>query len=186
MSNMWLFSPLVKGTLGLTPSGNAMLRTTIAPTQIEGGVIENVLPAQATATLNLRLIPGDTIENALEHMRRSINDTRVSVTPRPRGKEASLFTDIDSDAFAELQTTIHQVFPDVIVAPFVLVGGTDTGHYADLCGNILRFIPARLSQADTKRLHGIDERISQENFLEMVRFFHQFIKNASMVSKPNR
>ncbi len=179
MSNMWLFSSIVKRTLSYTPSGNAMLRTTIAPTVIEGGVTENVLPSQATATLNLRLMPGDTIEGALQHLNRSINDPRVTVTPRSRGREASPFTNIGSEAFAVLQTTIHEISPDVLVAPFVLVGGTDTCHYIDLTENILRFIPARMAQRDTQRLHGIDERISQENFLEIVRFFHQFIKNAS-------
>lgn len=179
MSNMWLFSPIVKQTLGSTPSGNAMLRTTIAPTVLEGGGTENVLPAHAKATLNLRLMPGDSIEYALEHLGRSINDSRVTITPRPRGKEASPFTDIESEPFTLLQTTIHEVFPEVVVAPFVLVGGTDTSHYIDLTENILRFIPTRLSQEDTQCLHGIDERISQENFGEIVRFFHQFIKNAS-------
>ena len=179
MSNMWLFSSLVKRTLSSTPSGNAMLRTTIAPTLIEGGIAENVLPGHATATLNIRLMPGDTMVSAVKHLSRSINDPRVTVTPRPRGKEASPFTNIESDVFALLQTSIHEIFPDVVVAPFVLVGGTDTGHYVDLTENILRFIPARMAQRDTQRLHGIDERISQENFLEIVRFFHQFMKNAS-------
>jgi carboxypeptidase PM20D1 len=179
MSNMWLFSSIVKRTLSSTPSGNAMLRTTIAPTVIEGGGTENVLPGHATATLNLRLMPGDSIEEALKHLGTSINDSRVTITPRPRGKEASPFTKVESEAFAMLQTTIHEIFPEVVVAPFVLVGGTDTGHYIGLTENILRFIPARLSQRDTQRLHGIDERISQENFVEIVRFFHQFIKNAS-------
>ena len=180
MSNLWLFAPHVKGTLGSKPSGDALLRTTIAPTLIEGGVSETVLPTQATAKINLRLLPGDSIESSLDFLQRSINDPRVSLTPLNKPREASPVSDIDSDAFRVLQTTIHQVLPDVFVAPFVLVGSTDTIHYTDLCQNIFRFIPTRLSDRDTQRFHGIDERIAKDNYLEIISFFHQYIRNASM------
>ena len=76
--------------------------------------------------------------------------------------------------------TIQQVLPDVAVAPFVLVGSTDTVHYTDLCEHIFRFIPTRLSERDTQRFHGIDERIAKKDYLEIVSFFHQYIINASM------
>ena len=180
MSNMWLFGPLVKRSLSAKPSGDALLRTTIAPTMIEGGISETVLPVQATAKLNLRLLPGDSIESSLDHLRRSINDPRVSLKPLNKPREASPVSDIDSEAFKVLQTTIHQVLPDVVVAPFVLVGSTDTVHYTDLCEHIFRFIPTRLSERDTQRFHGIDERISKDNYLEIISFFHQYITNASM------
>ena len=180
MSNMWLFGPLVERTLSAKPSGDALLRTTIAPTMIEGGVSENVLPTQATAKLNLRLLPGDSIESSLDHLRRSINDHRVSLKPLNKPREASPVSNIDSEAFRILQTTIHQVLPDVVVAPFVLVGSTDTVHYSDLSEHIFRFIPTRLSERDTQRFHGINERISKDSYLEIISFFHQYIKNASM------
>ena len=180
MSNMWLFGPLVIRTLSARPSGDALLRTTIAPTMIEGGVSENVLPTQATAKLNLRLLPGDSIDSSLEYLRRSINDPRVSLKSLDKAREASPLSDIDSEAFRILQTTIHQVLPDVVVAPFVLVGSTDTIHYTDLSEHIFRFIPTRLSERDTQRFHGIDERISKDSYLEIISFFHQYIKNASM------
>ena len=147
---------------------------------IEGGVSENVLPSEATAKLNLRLLPGDRIESALDHLRDSINDPRITVTPLGYPREASPVSDVASEQFKILQTTIHQVLPDVVVAPFVLVGGTDTVHYADLCEHIFRFIPARLSERDTQRFHGVNERISKEGYLTIIRFFHQYIKNASV------
>jgi len=180
MSNMWLFGPFVKQPLSNTPSGDALLRTTIAPTMIEGGISENVLPTHATAKINLRLLPGDGIEGSLEHLRKSMNDPRVILNSLDKPREASPVSDIDSEAFRILQTTIHQVLPDVVVAPFVLVGSTDTVHYSDLCENIYRFIPTRLSERDTQRFHGIDERIVTENYLEIISFFHQYAQNASM------
>ncbi|HBJ36260.1 MAG TPA: hypothetical protein DDZ51_16220 [Planctomycetaceae bacterium] len=179
VSNLWLLGPLVERQLSAKPSGDALLRTTIAPTLIQGGVLANVLPMQATAKLNLRLLPGDTVESAVNHLRDSIADPRVSLSPLDVPREASPVSPIDTDPFRILQTTIHQVFPDVVVAPFVLVGGTDTVHYTDLCEHIYRFIPARLSERDTKRFHGINERIAIENYFELLRFFHQFVVNAS-------
>lgn len=179
ISNMWLLGPIVERGLSAKPSGNALLRTTIAPTMIEGGVSENVLPTQATAKLNLRLLPGDRIESALEYLQKSVNDSRVTLKPLHEPKEASPVSEIDSEPFRMLQTTIHEVLPDVVVAPFVLVGSTDTVHYTDRCDHIYRFIPTRLSERDTQRFHGVNERISKESYLEIVRFFHQFITNAS-------
>jgi len=180
VSNLWLLGPVVERSLSAKPSGDALLRTTIAPTMIEGGVAENVLPSEATAKLNLRLLPGDHIGTALNHLRDSIEDPRVAVTELGEPREASPVSDIDSEQFKILQTTIHQVLPDVVVAPFVLVGSTDTVHYADLCANIYRFIPARVSERDTQRFHGVNERISKEGYLTIIRFFHQYIKNASV------
>jgi len=84
---------------------------------------------------------------------------------------------IQSPAFHQLHRTIRQVYPDVAVAPFVLVGSTDSVHYNDLCQNIYRFIPARIAEPDTQRFHGIDERIALQDYTDIVRFFHQLILN---------
>jgi carboxypeptidase PM20D1 len=179
VSNLWLFGPLVERNLSAKPSGDALLRTTLATTMIQGGTSATILPTQATATINIRLLPGDRIDNALNYLSKSINDPRVSLTPLDKPREASQVSGTDSQPFRILQTTIHEVFPDVVVAPFVLVGGTDAVHYTDLCDHIYRFIPARLSERDTQRFHGVNERISSESYLGIVQFFHQFIINAS-------
>ena len=69
LANLWFFDPLVKKQLTASPLTNAVLRTTLAPTIFNAGVKENVLPAQATAVVNLRLMPGDTTAGAMEHVR---------------------------------------------------------------------------------------------------------------------
>lgn len=180
MSNLWLTAPLVKRMLGKTPSGNAMLRTTVAPTifKVENEN-DNVLPQAAMATLNVRLMPGTTVQETLTRLNSVVSDDRVRVTAREPWKEASAVSPIESDAFENIHTTIRQIYPDVVVAPFVLVGSTDTIHYSDLCNNIYRFIPARLSERDTKRFHGIDERIAKQDFLDIIRFYRQFILNTT-------
>ncbi|MEO8268189.1 MAG: hypothetical protein ABI557_00635, partial [Aureliella sp.] len=131
------------------------------------------------ATLNLRLLPGDNEEDALAHLRQAIGNPGVKVTPQANAKEASPMSSTESVTFGQLHKTIREIYPDVVVAPFVLVGSTDTGHYTDLCENIFRFLPARLSERDTKRFHGIDERLSLLDYVDMVRFIHQLVKNTS-------
>ncbi len=180
MANLWLTGPIVKLQLADKPSSNALLRTTVAPTLIEGGIQVNVLPHQASASLNLRLLPGDSIEEAMEYIQQNIDDPRVSVSALPLGNEASPMSSIDSDPFHQLHQTIREIYPDVAVAPFVLVGSTDSLHYRDLCENIYRFIPAQLSERDTQRFHGIDERIALQDYTDIVRFMHQLICNQAV------
>lgn len=179
MSNLWLCEPLVKHMLGAKPSGNALLRSTVAPTMIEAGVQSNVLPAYAKATLNIRLLPGDSIKSVLTHLSKAIGDERVELVALPGAREASPVSSSDVETFELIQNSAVEIFPDVVVAPFVLVGATDTVHYTDLCQNIYRFIPTRLSERDTKRFHGIDERIGRENYFDIVRFFHRYLSTAS-------
>jgi carboxypeptidase PM20D1 len=148
------------------------------PTLIKGGAQVNVLPQRAHATLNLRLIPGDSIEQAVEHIQTDVSTMiRVSVTALPFGKAASPMSSIESIAFDQLHRTIREIFPDVVVAPFVLVGSTDSAHYSGLCQDIYRFIPTQLTERDTQRFHGIDERISLQNYTDIVRFYHQLVLN---------
>lgn len=177
MANLWLTEPIVTRQLAEKPSSNALLRTTVATTLIKGGAQVNVLPQRAHATLNLRLIPGDSIDAAVEHIQQCIEDERVSVTALPFGKAASPMSSIESIAFDQLHRTIREVFPDVVVAPFVLVGSTDSVHYSDFGADIYRFIPARFTERDTQRFHGIDERISLQNYTDIVRFYHQLVLN---------
>jgi len=179
MANLWLTEPLITRQLAGKPSSNALLRSTVAPTLIHGGVQVNVLPQNATAALNLRLIPGDSIEQAIEHIRQSIDDPRVDVVALPLAKEASPMSSIESPAFDQLHRSIREVYPEVAVAPFVLVGSTDSVHYRDISTDIYRFIPARIAERDTQRFHGIDERIALEDYVQIVQFFHQLILNTA-------
>ena len=95
ISNRWLFAPLIESKLAATPVGNASLSTTMAPTMIEGGVKENVLPTKAELTINVRILPGDTVDTALEHIRRAVGDERVSIQTLDIRKERSRMSRTD-------------------------------------------------------------------------------------------
>jgi len=181
MANLWLFSRAVKKRMVASPSSNALLRTTTAVTMFNGGVKENVLPPVARAVVNFRLRPDEQITDILRHVETVIDDPRVTVTVLENRfiREASAISDPSSPSYQLVAKTIHRVFPDVIVAPGLSVGGTDTKHYADLTDNIYRFIPFPLTKTDLKRIHGANERVSLTDLAKAVTFYTHMIKEAT-------
>jgi carboxypeptidase PM20D1 len=179
LANLWLFEPLVRKQLAASPLTNAAIRTTAAPTIFNAGVKENVLPAKATAVINLRLLPGDTIAGATERVRRVINAPNVKITPLPIQTEPSAITDVESMNFNLIHRTIRQTAPEALVAPALLVATTDSRHYRSLTGNIFRFLPIALGPEDVKRYHGVDERIAIQDYERCIRFYGQLIMNSN-------
>lgn len=78
-----------------------------------------------------------------------------------------------------LKQSILQVFPDVAVAPGLVIGRTDSRHYSPIAENTFRFQPMRLGQDDLKRIHGIDERVATSNYAEIIQFYMQLIWNSA-------
>jgi carboxypeptidase PM20D1 len=177
-ANMWLTAPLVERRMASEPATNAFLRTTTAVTIVEGGTKENVLPGQARAVVNFRLRPGDTIDDVVAHVRAAVDDPRVEVAARPGANPASPVSDVAAPAFARIQTTIRQVYPDAVVAPYLVVGATDGRHYAGLTPNVYRFLPIAVPKPELSKFHGTNESISVENYVRCVQFYAQFIRNS--------
>jgi carboxypeptidase PM20D1 len=92
--------------------------------------------------------------------------------------EPSPVSDSDGASFKLLQRTIREIAPEAIAAPALLVAATDSRHYAALTKNIFRFLPITLTAEDTKRYHGVDERISLADYRRCVRFYAQLIRNS--------
>jgi carboxypeptidase PM20D1 len=178
-ANLWLFGWLVERQLVASSLTNALVRTTTAATMFESGVKENVLPTKAKAVINFRILPGESVQSVIDHVRKTIGDARVKITPVKKVlSEPSAVSVPESSSFENLHRTIRQIFPDAIVAPWLVVGATDSRHYAKLSGNIYRFVPIRMDPGDTRRFHGTDERISVDNYENCVRFFMQLIRNS--------
>jgi carboxypeptidase PM20D1 len=178
LANLWLFDPLVRKQLAASPLTNAIVRTTLTPTLFNAGIKENVLPIQARAVVNLRILPGDTIAGTTEHVRHSIDDPRVQIAALPIRVEPSAVSDIEAASFHLIHQTIRQAIPDVLVAPALLVAAADSRHYASLTKNIYRFLPITLRSEDARRHHGINERISLQDYERCVRFYVQLIRNS--------
>ncbi len=177
LSNLWLFKKLVVRQMEGDRTTNASLRTTMAVTILGGGTKENVLPTKVWATVNCRLIPGDTIETVVARIRAIIADDRVRIEPKARPNNASPVSDVGSTGYTILNTTIRQVFPNAAVAPALVLGATDSRHFSEVTETTCRFSPLPLTRQDMARIHGANERIGKDDYLRCIRFYGQFIRN---------
>jgi carboxypeptidase PM20D1 len=163
--------------MGSTPAGDALLRTTIAPTELGGGTKENILPQEVHALINLRLLPRDTVESALEHLRRSVSGIEgISLDVHGTPTDPSPVSSTTSDSYALLAAAARAHAPEgAPVLPMLVLGGTDSRSFAAVSENIYRFAPEWVLQSEYSRVHGTGERLSVENLGRMVRFFAQLV-----------
>jgi len=179
-ANRWLFGPVIESQLDKKNSTRATMHTTTAATIFKSGEKENVLPIKASAVVNFRIMPGDSIQGVIDFVTQVVNDQRIHITTTNEfGDEPSFVSDTESESFKTVQKTTQQIFPDVLVAPYLVLGATDSKHYKNLTKNIFRFNPTRLEDADLKRIHGTDERVSIESYKETISFYIQLIKNSN-------
>ncbi|MFN4144391.1 MAG: M20 family peptidase, partial [Runella sp.] len=178
MTNRWLMEPIIINILAKTNAGNAMVRTSIAPTIIQAGVKDNVLPVEAMAKINFRILPGDSVQGVLNYVKKVIDNEKVTVESMGRfNTEPSFVSDTASLGFRVLHRTIKSCFPEAIVAPYLVVGATDSRYFRRVSSNIYRFMPVLMNEDDLKRPHGTNERIATEDFKNVVRFYVNLIQN---------
>jgi carboxypeptidase PM20D1 len=139
---------------------------------VSGGVKENVIPAKATAVVNLRLLPGDSIGWVIRKVNRTINDSRVKVA-RLNGVEASGTTSVTTPGYQAVQRTIYKTFASTLTSPFLLIGGTDSKHFQELSTSIVRFSP----MSGAEGFHGANERISLKSYQLSIWFYEQLIRD---------
>jgi len=166
-ANKWLFSGMI-----LKGMSN---HTTIAPTIINSGVKDNVLPTKAIAKINHRILPGESSEDVVAHVTKAINNEAVKITYEAANEPSSI-TDSDTEVFRTLAKTIVEVMPGTIVSPGLTPGGTDTKHYADVADYIYRFSPIRFSPgADGP--HSVNEHLPLTDYQNSINFYYRFVKN---------
>lgn len=179
-ANLWLTKGLLKKMLSQDPASAALLRTTIAPTMIEGGVKENVLPTQAEAVVNFRILPGETKADVEEYVRKTIKDKRITleVYNPEYAKDPAPVSATNSFGFQVLHKTIRETVPEAVVAPGLFIAITDSYQYLELADDVYRFLPITVSREDIKGVHGINERLAVENYKQLLRFYRQLIINS--------
>ena len=101
----------------------------------------------------------------------------MEIRPLEHFAEPSPVSDAGSESFKVLQRTIQEIFPDVVVAPSLTIGGTDSKHYVSLSDAAYRFMPLRLKRIDLQRYHGTNERVAVDSLATAVRYMHQLIRN---------
>ena len=183
LSNLWLTGPLATKILSQSPGSNATLRTTTALTVFNAGAKENVLPGSAQALVNFRLAPGDSIASVLEHARYTVGNPLLKVAVAGEAREPSPVSPSDSAAYRLIERTIHETLPEAVVAPGLVIAGTDSRNMSGLTNNIYRFVPVRAKPEDLARFHGTNERMGVENYAELIRFFHRLITASAIEGK---
>lgn len=176
LANLWLFEPLLLRVFAASGGElNALCRTTTAVTMLEGSPAANVLPAVAKAVVNVRVAVGQTAESATARIADVIADPRVAMRVLLPG-DPSPVSELDGEAFGMLARTVAEVYPDAVVAPYVVLGGTDARHFCDISGNVYRFSPFELSKAERASMHAVNEAIPVASLAKGVEFYTRLIR----------
>ncbi|WP_047307999.1 M20 family peptidase [Rhodopseudomonas palustris] len=179
LSNLWLFRPLLLREFAKSGTTAAMVQTTTALTVFNAGDKDNVLPGVAEASVNFRLLPGDTQTSVTDHVRSVVANDKIAIQGFDGNFDPPPVTGTKSASYQALNRTIREVFPDVIVAPGLMIAATDSRHYAQVADNIFRFSPVRATPEDLKRFHGTNERISIKNYADMIRFYVRLMQSTA-------
>ena len=174
--NLWLFKPLLKKLLPkISPQAGALLKTTVAFTMQSGSDAPNVLPQQASLTLDLRYIPHQRLEESNRVIRelaaRYDLETEVLMA-----NDACEPVRIDSPAYALVEKVIGEVFPGLPTCPYVMTGGTDARFYQKICDACIRFSPVIYGPEQMKGMHGINENIDVCSLPGAVDFYKAVIR----------
>src|SRR3954447_1570503 len=163
---------LTRALLAAGPEAAAMARTTFAITTLQGSPALNAIASSATAGVNIRVMPGDTVEDVLAHVRRVVGKG-IEVTVLERG-EASQVSGL-GPAYDLVAETVAELFPDAIATPYVQTGATDSRHFTRICDHVYRFVPFRMDAAQRHAIHSYDEHLGVEAFLAGIDWYHALI-----------
>jgi carboxypeptidase PM20D1 len=179
MANRWLFGALIERRLLATPTTAALLRTTTAPTLFHAGIKDNVLPSEASATVNFRIVPGETMLTVEAHARGLVDDPEVVIERVGFASDPSPVSASTTKAFAVIERTVNEVYPDALVAPGLVIGATDNRRYGAVRDTRYNFSPARLTKEDLVRVHGTNERIGVDDHARAVQFYARLLEDAA-------
>ncbi|MBQ9730619.1 MAG: M20/M25/M40 family metallo-hydrolase [Bacilli bacterium] len=174
-ANMWLFKGLVKKLFPIISADtNALLTSTFAFTVINGGNQTNVIPNHVEANINVRVAPFNSAEEVIEHIKKVIKDPLIEVTAHDVTK---LYKECSTKqaGYGIIKETTMETYPNTIVSPFVMLGGTDAKHYNEICDCVIRFSPIKVSNEDRKGIHGLNEKISVETLEKCLEFYQRLL-----------
>jgi carboxypeptidase PM20D1 len=177
-ANRWLFGGLLDSQMSSTPVINAMIRTTTAPTMLSGSIKSNVLPIEATALINFRLHPRDSIESVTEHVRRVVGSDQVEVRALG-GMEASGISSWESPGYEIISSSLSKVYGEVVSVPGIMIAASDTRHYSKVADNSFRFNPFSIVPEDMTGFHGTNESIDADSFVAGIKTYVDIINEGS-------
>lgn len=160
---------------GMNPMWNSMLRDTIAPTELSAGVRVNVVPPQASANLNIRLLPGNSIQDVIEQMQKAVNDPQIKFTVEPDAGPSAPSSSLTSELYQTIERVAPQQFSGAMVVPYLSPWYTDSSYLRVHNVQSYGLVPFPLTEADILRMHGDDERIPIASFRAGVDFLYKAV-----------
>lgn len=159
----------------LGPETNALVRTTAVVTRLEGAAGENVLATTARASVNVRLLTGETLSDVAIHLRRAVADPLVDIELL-HGGDPSPVSPWRGKAWRRLSGAVTATLgDDVVPLPYLQLGASDSRFYTGLTDAVYRFAPFHLTRAERDALHAPDERIRVEVWLRGIRFYRALL-----------
>ena len=176
MANARTLRPaLTRVLVAAGPEPAAMTRTTFAATTLSGSPALNVIASSARAGINVRVMIGDTVADAVAHVRKAVKDKQVQIEVVEES-EASPVSPVDDEAFRLIESTVAELFPDAVAAPYVMMAATDSRHFTRLCPRVYRFAPFRMSKAQRQAIHSYDEHLGVDAFLLGIDWYQRLIE----------
>lgn len=178
-ANLWLFKPIIISILKNTDTGRASMHTTMTPTILKAGIKENIIPTSAEAVINLRVLPGNSIESIEKRIKAIINDPDIQIEVMPFSSEPSPISHLEGEKGLGFQTiikTVKTIDSNIAIAPYLVLGATDSRYFKAITENIYRFLPIYLVEEDMHRMHGNDERITLDSIKTALKFYTIMIK----------
>ena len=175
-ANLWCFGWVID-LLGKSSGGemNALLRTTVAFTQMEGSSARNVIPPEAKMVSNMRLNPADSVDSALAYLRKTVNNDAVEITAL-ECFEPSPISETNCPAWDKVASAVAETWRGCIVSPYLMVQCSDSRHYGRISNHVYRFSAMDLSAEERATIHGNNERIRLETVSKAVEFYIRLMK----------
>ena len=175
-ANLWCFGWVID-LLGKKSGGemNALLRTTVAFTQMEGSSAPNVIPPEAKMVANMRLNPADSVESALDYLRKVVDNDVVEITAL-EASEPSRVSTTDCTGWQNVSSAVAETWPGSIVAPYLMVQCSDSRHWGAISDKVYRFSAMALSAEERATIHGNNERIPLDTICKAVEFYIRLMK----------
>ena len=175
-ANLWCFSPVLD--MICKKSGgelNALMRTTVAFTQMSGSAAANVIPPEATMVSNIRLNPMDNIDSALEYLKKTIDDESVTLSVIS-GMNPSRISITDCDGWERVATAVASTWRGTIVSPYLMVQCSDSRSWGRISDRVYRFSAMDLTSEERATIHGNNERIRVDCLCRASEFYLRLIK----------
>lgn len=179
-ANMWLFSGILdKMTKKQGGTLNALVRSTTALTMMQGAPVTNVIPSEAMIGLNMRLIPGDDVEEEKRKLEKRAKNLGINTsTTAEYSWNASRVSTTAGEGYTKIARAIEGTWGDnTIVSPFLMMACSDSRHYGPISDKVYRFSAMRLRGDQMSMIHGDNERLSEDQIKETVEFYYRLEKS---------